>query len=166
MKLSDCIFSEKDIKQLQDYRDRQKDAGLKLRFTAILSAAYNTDGIGAGIEKTAAIFGKHTGTVKIRLRRYFIGGAEKLNSSNCKPKKSYLSLHQKNQVVISVTYENPGTVREAGNHIEEKFSVTYSAEAVRKLLIKNRLKVIRPRTVPGNPPGTEVQKKLPKNIIG
>ena len=28
MKLSDCIFSEKDIKQLKDYRERQKDRSI------------------------------------------------------------------------------------------------------------------------------------------
>ncbi len=53
MNLSDCIFSEKDIKQLQDCRDSQKDFRLKLRFTSILSVAYNTGGIEAGIEQAA-----------------------------------------------------------------------------------------------------------------
>ncbi len=61
MKLSDCIFSEKDIEQLQNYRDRQKDTRLKLRFMAILSVIYNADGIEAGIRgclksKTDKIF--------------------------------------------------------------------------------------------------------------
>jgi transposase len=165
MKLSDCIFSEKDIKQLKDYRDRQKDSRLKLRFTAILSVAYNTDDIEAGIEHTAEIFGKHTETIKNWLRLYLSGGAENLNSFNYKPKQSYLNRQQINQVIIFVTYENPATAGEVQNYIKEKFSITYCAEAVRKLLIKNRLKVIRPRAVPGNPPSPEEQKKLLRNII-
>ena len=103
----------------------------------------------AGIERTAEIFGQHVETIKNRLRKYLTGGAEKLNAFNCKPEKSYLNRYQINQVIISVTYENPATVREVRNYINEKFSVTYSIEAVRKLLIKNRLKVIRPRIVPG-----------------
>ena len=147
MKLSDCNFSEKDIKQLQNYRDSQKDIRLKLRFMAILSIAYYTGDIEAGIRHTAEIFGKHTETIKNWLRRYLSEGIEALNSFNYKPKQSYLNRHQINQVIIFVTYENPATA------------------AVRKLLIKNRLKVIRPRTVPGNPPSPEDQKKLLKNII-
>jgi transposase len=165
MKLSDCIFSEKDIKQLRDYRDRQKDTELKLRFIAILSVVYDTEGIEAGIRHTAEIFGKDTETIKNRLRLCLTGGAEKLNFFNYKPKQSYLNRHQINQVIISVTYENPATAKEVHNYIKEKFSITYCAEAVRKLLIKNRLKVIRPRTVPGNPPSPEDQKKLLINII-
>jgi transposase len=159
MKLYNCNFSEKAIKELQDYRDRQEDIRLKLRFIAILSVVCNTEGVKAGIERTAEIFGQHIETVKNWLRKYLTGGAEKLNAFNYKPKKSYLNRYQINQVVIFVTYENPATVKEVRNYINEKFSVTYSVEAVRKLLIKNRLKVIRPRTVPGNPPSPEVQKK-------
>jgi len=159
MNISDCIFTEKDIIRLQDCRDSQKDLRLKLRFMAILSVSSNTDGIEAGIEQTAEIFGKHTETVKNWLKQYLTGGVEKLNNFNYKPKKSYLSRHQINQVIIFVTYENPATVKEVANYINHKFSISYSVEAVRKLLIKNGLKVIRPRTVPGNPPSQDEQKK-------
>lgn len=165
MKLSDCIFSEKDIEQLQNYRDRQKDTKLKLRFMAILSVIYDTNGIEAGIGRTSDIFGKHTETIKNWLRIYLNEGIEKLNSSNYKPKQSYLNRHQINQVIIFVTYENPATAKEVQDYIKEKFSIAYCTEAVRQLLIKNRLKVIRPRTVPGNPPSTEEQKKQWRNII-
>ena len=132
---------------------------------AILSVAYYAGGIEAGIEHTAKIFGKHIETIKNWLRKYLSEGIETLNSFNYIPKQSYLNRHQINQVVIFVTYENPATAKEVQNYIKEKFSVTYCAEAVRKLLIKNRLKVIRPRTVPGNPPSPEEQKKLLINII-
>lgn len=165
MKLSDCIFSEKDIEQLQNYRDRQKDTKLKLRFTAILSVAYNAEGIEAAIGHTAKIFGKHTETIKNWLQKYLNEGIEKLNFFNYKPKQSYLNRHQINQVIIFVTYENPSAVKEVKNYIKEKFSINYCTEAVRQLLIKNRLKVIRPKTVPGNPPSPEEQKKRWKSII-
>lgn len=165
MNISDCIFTEKDIKQLQDCRDSQKDLRLKIRFIAVLSVIYNADGIEAGIEQTAQVFGKHTETVRNWLSQYFTGGAEKLNTFNYKAKKSYLSRHQINQVIIFVTYENPATVKEIANYINDKFSISYSVEAVRKLLIKNGIKVIRPRAVPGNTPGPDEQKKRWKIII-
>ena len=79
MKLSDCNFSEKDIKELQDYMKRQKNAALKQRFMAILSVAFNTDGIETGIEQASEIFGKHPETIKNWLRKYLTEGAEKLN---------------------------------------------------------------------------------------
>ena len=65
MKLSDCKFSENDIKQLQDYRDSQEDFRLKLRFMAILSAALNKIDIEVAVENAAATFGKHIETIKI-----------------------------------------------------------------------------------------------------
>jgi len=77
MNISDCIFTEKDIKQLQYCRDSQKDLRLKIRFMAVLSVSCNADGIEAGIEQTAQVFGKHTQTVRNRLGQYFTGGAEK-----------------------------------------------------------------------------------------
>jgi len=160
MKLSDCNFSENNIRQLQGYRDRQKNAELKLRFMAILSVAFNTGGIESGIEHTAEIFGKHTETVKNRLRQYFTEGAEKLNSFNYKPEKSYLNMFETNQIVIYVTFGNPSTTKEVREYIEQKFGISYCVEAVRQLLRKHGLKVLRPGTVPGNPPGEEKQKEF------
>ena len=164
MKLSDYKFSENDIKQLQDYRDQQKDFRLKLRFMAILSAALNKDGIEAGIENAAPVFGKHIETIKNWLLQYLTGGAEKLNSFNCKPEQPYLDRYQINQTVIFVTYENLADVKEVKDYIKKKFSISYSTEAVRQLLIKNGLKLLRPVKIPGNPPSPEVQKKLLRNM--
>jgi len=128
---------------------------------AILSVAYNNDGIEAGAE----IFGKHTETVKNWFCQYLTGCTEKLNSFSYKTKKSYLSRYQINQVIIFVTYKNPEPVKEVKNYIDEKFSVSYSVEAVRKLLIKNGLKVISPRTVPGNTQSPDEQKKRLRIIM-
>ena len=81
-------------------------------------------------------------------------------SFNYKPKQPYLNRYQINQVVIFVTYENPATVKEVMSYINNEFSVFYSHEAVRQLLIKNGLKLLRPVKIPGNPPSSEIQKKL------
>ena len=160
MKLSDCKFTENDIKKLQDYRDGQEDFRLKLRFTAILSAALNKSDIEVAVENAAAAFGKHIETIKNRLFQYLTEGPEKVNSFNYKPKQPYLNRYQINQVVIFVTYENPATVKEVMSYINNEFSVFYSHEAVRQLLIKNGLKLLRPVKIPGNPPSSEIQKKL------
>lgn len=164
MKLSDCKFSENDIKQLQGYRDGQEDFRLKLRFMAILSAAFNKSDIEVAVENAAAVFGKHTDTIKKWLFQYLTEGPEKVNSFNYKPKETYLNRYQINQVVIFVTYENPATVKEIMSYINDEFSVSYSHEAVRQLLIKNGLKLLRPVKIPGNLPSPEVQKKLLRNM--
>ena len=165
MRLADCKFSENHIKQLQDYRDRQEDFRLKLRFIAILSAALNKSDIEAAVGNATAVFGKHIETIKNWLFLYLTEGPEKLNSFNYKPKQSYLNRYQINQVIIFVTYENPSTVKEVIDYINVEFSVFYSHEAVRRLLIKNGLKLLRPVKRPGNPPDPDVQKKTSKNII-
>lgn len=159
MKLSDCKFSENDIKQLQDYRDSQENFRLKLRFMAILSVALNKSDIEVAVENAAGVFGKHIETIKNWLFLYLTEGPEKLNSFNYKPKQSYLNRYQINQVIIFITYENPATVKEVINYINVEFSVFYSHEAVRQLLIKNGLKLLRPVKRPGNPPDPDVQKK-------
>ena len=159
MKLSDCKFTENDIKQLQDYRDSQEDFRLKMRLMAILSAALNKSDIEAAVENAAAVFGKHTETIKNWLFLYLTEGPEKLNSFNYRPKQSYLSRYQINQIIIFVTYENPATVKEVMNYIDNEFSISYSHEAVRRMLIKNGLKLMRPVRRPGHPPDPDVQKK-------
>ena len=159
MKLSDCKFSENDIKQLQYYRDGQEDFRLKLRFMAILSVALNKSDIGVAVENAAAVFGKHTDTIKKWLFQYLTEGPEKVNSFNYKPKETYLNRYQINQVVIFVTYENHATVKEVMSYIDNEFSVSYSHEAVRQLLIKNGLKLLRPVKIPANLPSPEIQKK-------
>jgi len=124
---------------------------------AILSVVYNTDGIRAGIEHTAKIFGTHTETIKNRLCKYLSEGIEKLNSF--KQKQSYLNRHRINQVIISVTYENSATAKEVQNYIKEKFSITYCAEAVRKLLIKKQVESNPSANSTGQPAGSGRSEK-------
>jgi transposase len=160
MKLYDHKFSENEIKQLQDYRDRHEETDLKLKFMAILSVAFDKEGIKAGIKKAADIFGKHSETVKNWVRQYLTEGAEKLGLSNYKPKKSYLNMSEMNQVVIHASFGNPSTTKEVRDYIEQKFGISYCVEAVRQSLRKHGLKVLRPGTVPGNPPSEEKRKEF------
>jgi transposase len=155
MKACEHKFSENEIKELKYYRDKQDDMKLKLRFIALLTLALNPD-IGAA----ASSFGKCTATIESWLRQFLTGGAEKLNFFNYKPKKSYLNRYEINQVIIHVTFDNPDTTKEVKDYIEQKFGISYCTDAVRKLLIKNGLKVMRPRLVPGNPPSEEKQKEF------
>jgi transposase len=159
MKESDYKFSENEMKQLRDYRDRQKNSELKQRFMVLLAIAMHPHGIEAGIGYATEVFGKCTATIKNLLRKFITEGADVLNSFNYKPKKSYLNRYEINQVLIHVTWDNPDTTKEVKDYIEQKFGISYCVDAVRKLLIKNGLKVMRPNLIPGNPPSPEVQKQ-------
>lgn len=41
----------------------------------------------------------------------------------------------------------------------DEFGIKYTTEAIRKLLHKQGLRLIRPKVIPGNPPGEEEQGK-------
>jgi transposase len=58
------------------------------------------------------------------------------------PKKTLLTDEQIEQIVKWVTERNPGKIKEISQHIKEHFKISYSNEAVRKLLKRNGLKVI------------------------
>jgi len=155
MKISEYIFSEDEILKLKEYRDNQPDFRLKIRFISLLMLAS-----GADIETVSSAIGKCAKTVENRLRMYLSEGIGSLNSFDYKPKKSYLSISEINQVIIFVIWENPSTLKEIREYIEEKFGITYNIETVRQLLKKHNLKVIRPKIIPGNTPAAEEQKQF------
>jgi transposase len=70
-----------------------------------------------------------------------------------------LNSAQIDHVVSWVKETNPGKTKEVREYIKDHFKIVYSNEAVRKLLKKMGLKILRPKVVPGNPPGEEEQKK-------
>jgi transposase len=70
-----------------------------------------------------------------------------------------LNSAQIDHVVIWVKETNPGKTKEVREYIKDHFKISYSNEAVRKLLKKMGLKILRPKVVPGNPPSEEEQKK-------
>jgi transposase len=121
--------------------------------------------VGVEIKTIASIIGKSPTTIENWLCQYEKKGINSLNSFHYKPKQSYLTSEQINQVVSWVEKTNPGKTKEVREYIKEHFKVTYSIEAVRKLLKKKGLKVLRPKVVPGNPPSEEEQKKTSKTIL-
>lgn len=155
MTIPEHIFSEDEVVRLKEYRDNQPDFRLKIRFISLLMLAS-----GADIETVASAVGKCSKTVENWLRIYLSEGIGSLNSFDYKPKKSYLSTSEINQVIIFVIWENPSTLKEIREYIEEKFGITYNIETVRQLLKKHNLKVIRPKIIPGNTPAAEEQKKF------
>ena len=160
MDVSKYQFEDDEIAKLHNHRDHQPDVRLKVRFIALLMLAN-----GVGLETIASIIGKSVKTIENWHCQYVTKGIDSLNSFQYKPKKSYLTFEQIDQVVSWVKETNPGKTKEVRQYIKGHFKVAYSIEAVRKLLIKNGLKVLRPRVVPGNPPSEDEQKKTSKNTL-
>jgi len=159
MDVSDYKFSENEIIILQQYRDNQPDVRLKIRFIALLLLAK-----GLEYKDVASVIGKSIKTIENWLHQYITKGIDSLNSFQYVPKKTFLTDEKIEQLVTWVTETNPGKTKEVRHYIKEQFNVLYSNEAVRKLLNKNGLKVLRPKVIPGNPPTEEDQKKTSKNI--
>ena len=76
----------------------------------------------------------------------------------------FLEKDQVEKLVEWVKRTNPSKSKEVRQYIKEQFNVIYSLEGVRVLLIKNGLKILKPKVIPGNPPSEEDQKKLLKNM--
>jgi len=159
MDVSGYQFDDDEIAKLHDRRDNQPDIRLKVRFIALLMLAE-----GIGLKTIASIIGKSIKTIENWHRQYVTKGIDSLNSFQYKPKQSYLTSEQIDQIVGWVKETNPGKTKEVREYIKGHFKVTYSNEAVRKILKKMGLKILRPKVVPGNPPSEEDQKKTSKNI--
>ena len=159
MNVSEYQFSDDEIIQLNEYRDLQPDARLKVRFIALLMLA-------EGVEphKISSILGKSLKTIENWLHQYLTKGIASLNAFQYKPKQSFLSPEHIEEIVAWVSENNPGKIKEVQKTINDRFKVKYSHEAVRKILKKNGLKLIRPKAVPGNPPSEADQKKRSNDI--
>jgi transposase len=70
-----------------------------------------------------------------------------------------LSGEQTQQILNWVRTTNPSKLKQIRVHIMEEFGIKYTTEAIRKLLHKHGIKLIRPKVIPGNPPTEEEQKK-------
>jgi transposase len=157
--VSEYKFDDDEIESLHDHRDNQPDVRLKVRFIALLMLAEKVE-----LKTIASIIGKSIKTIENWHHQYVTRGIDSLNSFQYKPKKSYLTPEQIDQVVNWVKETNPGKTKEVREYIKDHFQVSYSNEAVRKILRKMGLKVLRPKVVPGNPPSEEEQKKTSKII--
>ena len=149
-------FSESEINQLKQCRDKCQNIRLKERFIALILFAT----LSVSKFQIAEIIGKSEKTIENWLSIYYVEGIEGLNSFKYKPKKPFLTFYQKNQIKIFVSFNNPETIKEVSAYIEKKFNVNYSDEGTRKLLISLGLKVMKTKTVPGNTPSIEVQKQF------
>ena len=160
MDVSKQKFDDDEITRLNEYRDSQPDVRLKIRFITMLMLAK-----GLELEDIASIIGKSVKTIENWHYHYVTKGIDSLNSFQYKPKQTYLNTDQIEQITTWVRETNPGKIKEVREYIKDRFKVTYSNEAVRKLLKKNGLKVLRPKVIPGNPPGEDEQKKTSKNTL-
>jgi transposase len=159
MDISEYQFDDDEIQRLHEYRDNQLDIRLKVRFIALLLLAESVE-----LRTIASVIGKSVKTIENWHRQYVTKGIDSLNSFQYKPKKSFLTDEQIDQVVSWVKETNPGKTKEVREYIKEHFQVAYSTEAVRKILKKKGLKILRPKVVPGNPPSEADQKKTSNTI--
>lgn len=158
MDVSKYRFSDQEIEKLKQYRDNQDDARLQARFIALLMLAE-----GIELNKVASIIGKSIKTIENWLRQYVTKGIDSLNFFQYKPKQSYLNDEQIEQLKTWVKSTNPANLKQVRAYIIEQFKVKYSTEAIRKILHKKGLKLLRPKVMPGNPPSEEEQKKKSQN---
>jgi len=157
MDVSSYHFSEEEVHRLEHYRDEQQGARLKMRFIALLMLAKGID-----LKDIAAITGVAMKTIENWHRQYLSKGIDCLNSFQYKPKQPYLSDEQTQQLLNWVRTTNPIHLKQIRIHIIEEFGIKYTTEAIRKLLHKNGINLIRPKVIPGDPPSEEEQeKKLP-----
>lgn len=153
MDVSSYIFSDEEIVRFKQYRDKQQDGRLRLRFMALIMLATGTT-----IKDIAVITGVAMKTIENWFHQYLTKGIDCLNSFQYKPKQPYLSEEQTQALVSWVKTTNPAHLKQIRAYVIEQFGVKYTTEAIRKLLHKHKLKLIRPKVVPGNPPSEEVQK--------
>lgn len=154
MDVSSYRFSEEEIVRLQQYRDRQPDARLKVRFIALLMLAKNIP-----VTDVAAITGKAIKSIENWHHQYLTQGVDSLNSFQYKPKQPFLGDEETQQMLNWVRTTNPIHLKQVRAYALEEFGVKYTTEAIRKVLHKHGIKLIRPKVLPGNPPTAEEQKK-------
>jgi transposase len=151
----DIVFTDSEISMLRNYRDKQKNERLKIRFIALLMIASQST-----VEYVSHVIGCSARSIQNWVDIYMTKGVDGLNSFNYKPKQSYLNFNQINQIIIFVIFYSPCKVKEVNKYIKDKFNVSYSDESVRRLLLKRGLKFIRPKTVPGSPPSVDKQNQF------
>jgi transposase len=159
MDVSEYKFNDNEIQRLHEHRDNQPDARLRVRFIAMLMLAEGVD-----LQIIASVIGKSVKTIENWHHQYVTKGIDSLNAFQYKPKQSYLTEEQIDQVAKWVKETNPGKTKEVREYIKRHFQVAYTNEAVRKIMKKRGLKVLRPKVVPGNPPSEADQKKTSNNI--
>jgi transposase len=146
------LFRQEEIHALRQYRDKQRDARLKIRFLGLLLLADQLP-----LEQVATLIGKSVKRLKTWGPQYLTKGIDSLNSFNYQPKQTYLTPSQGEQLVAWVTETAPAKTKHVRAYIQEHFTVSDTVEAVRQVLHKHGLKRLRPTKVPGTPPSEEAQ---------
>jgi transposase len=160
MDVSNYKFSDEEIERLHQYRDNQPDFRLKIRFVALLMLAKSNE-----INDVASVIGKSIKTIENWKKQYVTNGIDSLNYFQYKPKQSYLNDEQIEQIVTWVKKTNPSKLKQVRKYIIDQFKVKYTTEAIRKMLHKKGLKVIRPKVIPGKAPSEEEQKKKSRSTL-
>ncbi len=158
--IAQYLFPQEEIRQLQEYRDKQRNGRLKLRFVALLMLAEDV-----AIETVASVIGKSRKTLEHWGTQYLTKGIESLNAFNYQPKQTYLTPPQIAQLVTRVKETSPAKTKQVRAYIKEQFHVSYVIETVRQLLHKQGLKRLRPKVQPGKPPSEVEQREFVANYM-
>ncbi|MGA7879208.1 MAG: helix-turn-helix domain-containing protein [Desulfoferrobacter sp.] len=94
MDVSSYQFSEEEVVRLEQHRDKQQEARLKMRFIALLMLAR-----GIALKDIAAITGVAMKTIENWHHQYVTKGIGCINSFQYKPKQPYLSDEQTQQLL-------------------------------------------------------------------
>lgn len=146
-------FRQEEIEQLRYYRDHQRDGRLKLRFVGLLMLAEEI-----AVTQAASLIGKSVKTLLNWGHQYLTKGITCLNAFNYQPKQTYLTSGQMAQLVAWVNETHPANTKQVRAYITEHFYITYSIEAIRRLLHTQGLKHFRPKAQPGKPPSEAEQR--------
>jgi transposase len=153
MDITQHTFRQEEMQQLCDNRDKQGDGRLKIRFMALLMLGQKFS-----LEVTACVVGRSIKTLMTWGHQYLTKGIDSLNAFNYQPKQPYLTSTQIEQLVTWVKETHPAKTKQVRAYIKEQFRVTYTVEAVRQILRKQKLKRLRPTVQPGNPPSEDAQR--------
>lgn len=148
----DYRFSEKEIKQLIEYRDKQEDFRLKQRFLVFL---FSTEGVPQDtICKTFKISPK---TIGNWFKQYLQKGIDALNIFNYVRKKPFLTKEQIKNLKKWIKENAPGNRETIKDFIWKSFGISYTVSGISRLLKKCGIHKIKPKLIPGKPPSLAKQ---------
>ena len=136
MNIHNHVFSKEEIENFHLYRDNQEDGRLKIRFVALLLLARGDSPL-----DVSAIVGKNPITIERWFKSYVSKGIDSLNSFGYKPKTTFLSDDQIEQLTKWVKETYPPKLKVVRTYVQESFNVTYTIAGIQKLLKKKGLSV-------------------------
>ncbi len=152
MDIMQHTFSQEEIQQLCEYRDKQRDGRLKIRLIALLMVD-EVFSRGHGFCRWSERQNPDDLGTSLRDRRHRPFECLQLSAE-----EEVSDATQLEQLVVWVRDTHPAKTKQVKAYIAEQFQVTYTVEAVRQLLHKQGLKRLRPAVQPGNPPSEDEQR--------